>query len=187
MPSEVTSDGFIGIVGTRHRKEVRGGCFFVSTSVVGHIQVFRIDKFARTIIDSLNYSCGKYKSILDAYVLMPSHLHLIVKMNDQMSLSDLMRDFKKFTSVAIKKILYASDAYGDIRRKLAGYAPKSSNRTFKLWADRFDDAAIYSEEVYLTKLNYIRNNPLKAGLVERPEDYKYSSFYDPDFQGGRQK
>jgi len=99
-------------LGTRHRKEIIGGCFFVSTSVVGHIQVFRIDKFARTVIDSLHYTCGKYKSILDAYVLMPSHLHLIAKMYDQTSLSDLMRDFKKFTSMAIKKILYASDAYG---------------------------------------------------------------------------
>lgn len=187
MPSEVTSDGSGRIVGTRHRKGIRGGCFFVSTSVVGQIQVFRIDKFARTVIDSLHYSCGKYRSILDAYVLMPSHLHLIVKMNDQMSLSDLMRDFKKFTSVAIKRMLFSGDAYGGIRRKLAIYAPKSSNRNFKLWADRFDDVAIYSEEVYLTKLDYMRNNPVKAGLVERPEDYKYSSFYDPDFQGKRQK
>ncbi len=104
-----------------------------------------------------------------------------------MSLSDLMRDFKKFTSVAIKRILCAGDAYGGIRKRLAVYVPKSSNRDFKLWADRFDDVAIYSEEVYLTKLDYMRNNPVKAGLVERPEDYKYSSFYDPAFQGKRQK
>lgn len=167
-------------MGLRYRKGIKGGCFFVTTSVVGHIQVFRIDKFARTIIDSLEFSCDKYKSILDAYVLMPSHLHLIIYIDDNMFLSDLMRDFKKFTSVTIKKMLSASHEHNDIRSKLAEYIPESAGRSFKLWADRFDDVAIYSEKVYLAKLNYMRNNPVKAGLVKRPEDYKYSSFYEPE-------
>jgi len=40
---------------------------------------------------------------------------------------------------------------------------------------RFDDEVIRNREMFLTKLRYIHNNPVKAGLVENPEDYKYSS------------
>ena len=45
----------------------------------------------------------------------------------------------------------------------------------KFWMQRFDDEVIRNREMFLTKLRYIHNNPVKAGLVENPEDYKYSS------------
>ena len=41
--------------------------------------------------------------------------------------------------------------------------------------DRFDDEVIRSEKWFFQKLNYIHNNPVKAGLVEMPEDWSYSS------------
>jgi hypothetical protein len=40
---------------------------------------------------------------------------------------------------------------------------------------RFDDEVIRDQQMFWTKLNYIHNNPIKAGLVNRAEDYKYSS------------
>ena len=40
---------------------------------------------------------------------------------------------------------------------------------------RFDDEVIRDQRMFWTKLNYIHNNPVKAGLVRRAEDYKYSS------------
>ncbi len=45
----------------------------------------------------------------------------------------------------------------------------------KLWIKRFDDQVIRNEKMFWTKLKYIHNNPVKAGLVEKVEDYKYSS------------
>ncbi len=45
----------------------------------------------------------------------------------------------------------------------------------KLWMKRFDDEVIRNEKMFWTKLKYIHYNPVKAGLADKPEDYKYSS------------
>lgn len=126
-------------------------------------------------------------SELIAYVIMPDHLHCILALSEDVALSVFMRDFKKFTSVAIKKFLNENDECDLIERKLQKHVPPHSNRSFKLWKDRFDDVAIYSDEVLLAKMNYIKNNPVKAGLVEHPENYLYSSFYEPENRKGCQK
>ena len=44
-----------------------------------------------------------------------------------------------------------------------------------IWASRFDDVAIFSESQFRVKLDYIHNNPVKAGLAKTPEGYPYSS------------
>ena len=45
----------------------------------------------------------------------------------------------------------------------------------KFWMKRFHDEAIRDRKMFWTKLHYIHNNPVNAGLVEKPWDYKYSS------------
>ena len=44
-----------------------------------------------------------------------------------------------------------------------------------IWAPRFDDVAVYTQEQFATKLNYIHNNPVKAKLAARAEEYQFSS------------
>ncbi len=90
----------------------------MTSSAVGFIPVFKIDKCANIILDLLRYCIDKYQSQLIAYVIMPDHMHCIVALGEDVALSDLMRDFKKFTSVAIKKFLNKNDEYDLIERKL---------------------------------------------------------------------
>ena len=47
-----------------------------------------------------------------------------------------------------------------------------------IWMPRFDDLAIYTEKQFRTKLNYIHNNPVKAGLVSKVTEYEFSSAVD---------
>ncbi|MGH8014685.1 MAG: hypothetical protein ACREBV_00655, partial [Candidatus Zixiibacteriota bacterium] len=47
-----------------------------------------------------------------------------------------------------------------------------------IWQERFDDLAIFGEEQFLVKLNYIHNNPVKKGLANAPEEYEFSSAKD---------
>jgi hypothetical protein len=54
------------------------------------------------------------------------------------------------------------------------YHPKE-NREYQVWQDRFDDVAVYSDEVLRTKIEYIHNNPVKAGLADSRDSYAYSS------------
>ena len=73
----------------------------LTLTVVGWIDVFIRKNYKLTLINSLKY-CQKEKGlILFGYCLMPSHLHLIASVNLDRSLSEIMRDFKKYTSKAI--------------------------------------------------------------------------------------
>lgn len=105
---------------------------------------------------------------------MPTHIHLIPLMKIGKSISDLMRDMKKYTSTKIRKLLESEGHYEIVKRlrlNAAGY----KNQTFKFWMDRFDDVVIIKEETLKTKVDYIHYNPVKAELVEKIEDWKYSS------------
>jgi len=57
----------------------------------------------------------------------------------------------------------------------SGVTSRRKEQKFKIWEDRFDDLYLNQEKTFWVKFNYIHNNPVKAELVKRPEDYPYSS------------
>jgi REP element-mobilizing transposase RayT len=76
--------------------------YFLTLTVVGWIDVFTRKNHKIIIINSLKY-CQKEKGlVLFAYCLMPNHLHLIARAEGNDTLSDILRDFKKFTA---KKVI----------------------------------------------------------------------------------
>ena len=109
---------------------------------------------------------------------MSNHVHLIGSStcND---LSGLLRDIKKFTST---KIIEAIDNHSEESRKewmlpmFKGHGkPNSRNTENQFWRQDNAPMECYSPRFTIQKLTYIHNNPVEAGLVEKPEDYIYSS------------
>lgn len=107
-----------------------------------------------SLSNNLRFYVKKYHARLAGYVLMPTHLHLLIVI-DGSRLSDFMRDFKKFISQR------AFPALGIPERLI--------------WEQRYDRQAINSERLFRTKLNYIHQNPVKAGLVAVEDDWPWSS------------
>lgn len=116
-------------------------------------------------INSLKDQIRKHGTQLYAYVIMPSHLHLLLRLAQGESIIDFMRDFKRDTSNEIKLQLQ-KDNRGDILKRLNGYSRGYKNQRFKVWMDRYDDVMISTERVFYIKMNYIHTNPLRSGLVE---------------------
>jgi len=85
-----------------------------------------------------------------------------------------MRDFKKFSSVEIRKLAERENKAGLIEN-LKRNAELSKNQKYKVWMDGYDELIIVTERMMGIKVNYIHNNPVKAGLVENPEDWEFSS------------
>jgi putative transposase len=121
-------------------------------------------------------------ALLRAYVFMPSHVHLVVEMPAGESFSDLMRDFKKFTSTRVRQQLQL-EGRSKLLQVLRRNSKNRKNQVFKLWTDRFDDEVITNEKMMAVKVEYIHNNPVKAGLVVAPEDWYYSSARDYSGKG----
>jgi REP element-mobilizing transposase RayT len=75
--------------------------YFLTLTVVDWIDIFTRKNHKITLINSLRYCLEKKGLVIYGYCLMPSHLHLIVRAEDSDTLSDILRDFKKFTAKAI--------------------------------------------------------------------------------------
>jgi len=155
------------------------GCIhFITTTVTGFEKVFVNDRYYDILLDNLRFYLNKYNSTLFGFVFMPNHIHLIVFIREGKSVSDFMRDFKKYTSVKIKELQIA-DGKNDILRKLT----KSNGDGYSLWMDRFDSIPVQSDHILTTKLDYVHFNPVKAGLAKEMTDWKYSSarnYYNDD-------
>ena len=172
-------------MGFKYRIEDQQELYFLTSTVVDWIDVFTRKELAQIVVDSLRY-CQKEKGLLlYAWCLMPSHLHLIVSAADGKNISDIMRDFKKFTS---KKIVKTIQEINESRREwmldkfefVGRWNPKILN--FKFWQDGIHPIILTSNHFIEQKLNYIHQNPVTAGLVFEPQHYTYSSAIN--YEGG---
>lgn len=129
------------------------------------------------VIESLKF-CQKEKGlIIYAWCLMPSHLHMIVSAEEGKNLSDIIRDFKKFTS---KNIISTIKEINESREWLldkSSFAAKinTKNKDYKFWQDGFHPISLETNYFIEQKLDYVHQNPVVAGIVAEPEHYLYSS------------
>jgi putative transposase len=95
----------------------------------------------------------RYGFVVAGYVVMPEHVHLLVGEPSRSSLSVALQVLKQQTS-----------------RKLKGRGE------VQFWQRRYYDFNVHNEEKRVEKLRYMHRNPVKRGLVEKPEDWPWSSF-----------
>jgi len=101
----------------------------------------------------LKYSREKEVAVL-AYCLMPNHVHLLVKPSDEEGLSKMMQGVT---------LCYSKYFNGE------------NGRTGRLWECRYHSTVVDGDSYLWTVSKYIENNPVRAGMVKRSEDYLYSS------------
>ena len=150
---------------------------FLTFSIMGWIDIFSRQRYRDLILDSFNFCRGHKKLKVGAYVIMSNHIHTIWTASDN-NLSDIVRDFKTFTSKAITD---AIEMETESRRDWLLYMFKfyanrtAANDKYKVWTGNNHPEEIHSELFLKTKLNYIHENPVRAGLVAEPSHYLYSS------------
>ena len=150
---------------------------YITFQVVYWIDIFSRKTYRDLFLESLAY-CRTHKSLeVYGYVIMSNHVHLLVR-SDSGDLSGTIRDLKKFTS---KKIAQAIDNDRESRRewilRLMAHAAKRQNKEGKLqlWTHENHAELVYSNNFIEQKLQYIHQNPVRAGIVSKQEDYLYSS------------
>jgi REP element-mobilizing transposase RayT len=158
--------------------------YFLTFQVVKWIDVFTRKKYKDIVIDSLIY-CQKHKELeIYAYVLMSNHIHILMRSNIS-KLSDTIREFKSFTA---RQILQEMESESESRRKwmlnIFEFSAKQHkrNENHQLWTHENHAELIYSNHFLKQKIHYIHDNPVRAGIVEKAEDYIYSS---AGFYGGK--
>ena len=102
---------------------------------------------------SLEMIRKKYELQVFAYVLMPEHVHLLVSEPESKELATAMQALKQ--SVSRRVALRAKEPF---------------------WQPRYYDFNVRSQHKFIEKVRYIHRNPVERGLVNRPEDWPWSSF-----------
>jgi putative transposase len=114
---------------------------------------FATDAARSTFVAALERVRLRYELCVYGYVIMPEHVHLLVNEPRQGTLATALQSLKQ-----------------GVARRLALRAQ------YPFWQARYYDFNVWSELKFVEKLRYIHRNPVKAGLVARPEDWPWSSF-----------
>jgi REP element-mobilizing transposase RayT len=152
--------------------------YFVTFTIVDWIDVFTRPAYKQLIVDSLTY-CQQVKGLeIYAYCLMTNHLHLLVSAQHPAVLPNVIRDFKKHTNKQIIKLITDEpESRKDWMLYRFQYNAKYNSRVqdYKVWQDGYHGIACDNINTLTQKLDYIHNNPVRAGIVTLPEYYQYSS------------
>ncbi len=148
---------------------------FITATAHDWLPVLSCDVDKQIILDSLRFLVNAQRVKVTAFVLMDTHFHLIGQVLGAHKREDVQRDFLRFTSQQILKRL---------RNEKPEVLPKllvnTKDRKYQVWQRNSLSIELRSTKVFLQKLEYIHDNPVKAGLCTLPEDYRYSSagFYE---------
>jgi REP element-mobilizing transposase RayT len=153
---------------------------YLTFQIVSWVDLFTRKVYRDIVIDSLKY-CQSNKGLeIYAFVIMSNHIHILLR-SDIGKLSDTIREFKSFTA---KQMLLAIEMEQESRRdwmlNIFEFAAKQHKRNekYQVWTHENHAELIYSDKFIFQKINYIHDNPVRAGIVENPEDYLYSSARD---------
>lgn len=163
---------------TGYRIYNQAGQYFLTFQVVNWIDVFSRKLYVDIIMESLDY-CRKNKGLkVWAYVIMTNHMHVIFSSENE-TLSDTIRDFKRFTATNILKAIQENkyESRREWMLKQFEFAANKHKRNSKLQFWRHDNHAVELESYKFTmqKLAYIHDNPVRAGYVEEAEHWMHSS------------
>jgi REP element-mobilizing transposase RayT len=162
---------------TGYQIEDQNAPYFLTFQIVDWIDIFTRKVYKDIIIDSFRYMIANKGFQLFAYVIMSNHIHLIAQ-NDNGDLSGNVRDLKKFTSIKILETIQLIDESRRewiLERFKLNASRCSRNKQYQVWTHENHAILLYSIGFIASKIDYIHNNPVRAGFVERPEDFLYSS------------
>lgn len=151
---------------------------FFTATILEWKYLLKEDEFKDIIIQSLQFLHKEKSIVVYGFVIMPNHMHMIWQIQDGFKREQVQMRFLKYTAQQMK---FRLQDRKDTR--LEDYKVNAKDREYQFWERNSLGVDLWSEPVFLQKLEYIHNNPVqpKWRLADYPENYKYSSarfYYD---------
>jgi putative transposase len=144
---------------------------FITLDTRNRLPVFRKDEIKKVLCQAIDEGRKSGGLLLFAYVIMIDHLHLIT--DQPKPISEVLRVVKGIT--ARRVIDYLKERNYSVSLAKLQHEVRDRNYRHSLWQTEKNVYPIFSEGLFMQKVNYIHNNPVGAGMVERAIDYKWSS------------
>ena len=130
--------------------------FFVTSNAYQHRSLLQSEAMARLLLDVLHDNRQKGRMLLHEFVIMPNHFHALLTPDAEIPLEKVMQFVKGGFSYRVKKELQLN---------------------FEIWQPGFTNHRIHDAADYEQRRVYIRENPVRASLVERADKFPYSSAF----------
>jgi len=165
----------------------QNGIYFLTFTIIDWVDAFTRKEYKLIITDSLNY-CVENKGLeIFAWCLMSNHLHMVCRAEEEYKISDIIRDFKKFSAKAIiREIEKISESRRDWLLYKFEYAGKFDNRIkkYKFWQETNHAILLDDNQKIEQRINYTHQNPVRALIVSESHDYMFSSARDYTGENG---
>ncbi|MEO6681801.1 MAG: transposase [Ginsengibacter sp.] len=155
--------------------------YFISFATVHWIDVFVREEYMNIMIDSFKFCQEKKGLEIYGWCIMPSHIHMIIG-SSKNKMEDIVRDMKSHTSTTLRKAI--SNNVQESRKEWIIWIMEragrknGNNNDWQFWQQHNQPIEIKDQEMFDKVLDYTHLNPVMAGFVSKPEDWKYSSAKD---------
>jgi putative transposase len=162
------------------------GLYFVSFAKVNWVDVFTREEHFDIVVESLDFNRKSKGLEIFAWCIMTNHVHLLMRCL-QDSPEIVLGKFKEYTSRALVQAI--TDNPLESRKcwlieMFQNAAAKTSNvSSLQLWQHHNQPVEVWSNHIIDQKIDYIHENPVKAGFVQEPWHWRYSSAID--YCGGK--
>lgn len=162
---------------TRYKIFAPNEIYFITFTILGWKNIFVSEQYIDLIYRWFDYVKEKYGNQIYGYVIMPNHIHVLMKVTDKSPpVPKLVQNAKRFLAYDIVKLL-ENENDKSLLEFFKYNANSKKGSIHKVFEDGYDSLIIQSRKLFLEKLNYIHRNPCaeKWQLAKEPEDYKHSS------------
>ena len=157
---------------SRYKVYESEAAYFVTSTIVEWVPIFTSAAYFDILISSFRFSQQEKDLKIYAFVVMDNHFHAVVR---HPQLSKVMQSIKSFTAgelVAQLKKDKKSWALNIFQNYKLEHKRESR---YQIWQEGFHPQMITDDDILTQKIEYIHWNPVKRGLVEQPEFWRYSS------------
>ena len=134
------------------RKSIAGIYYSITIATHNRIPILTMPDVPNIIFDCFDWLETNDRCNWICVMVMPDHIHVILELGNKQTLSELIQSFKRFTTNQINNRLM---------------------RTGPIWQDSYHDHGIRRDESLNKIIRYCYDNPVRKGLVKRPEDYSH--------------
>jgi putative transposase len=146
-------------------------CYYLSAVAKDRLPVFRTDEIKLVTCAAIDEARRSGQFALYAYVIMPDHFHVIT--NSGLSPSRTLQFLNGITGRRVIDYLKEHNFESSLMK--LRHETRRREYSYSLWDHHPDARLLLTENMLMQRVHYTHNNPVRGGLVSRPEDYRWSS------------
>jgi len=152
------------------RISIDSPAFYLTAVTKDRLPIFRTPTIADLVCKAIAEARKSGGFLIFAYVIMPDHSHLVTDSERK------SKDIHRFVNgIVSRRVIDHLKANGHIESLNKLRAPRSDGSQFSLWQHHPDTRLLWNEQMLRQRIQYTHLNPVRAGLVHHPNDWRWSS------------